>query len=343
MPTNPAYSRNWKPPALAGGVFTACSGMNIRRQLSKLLRRRFDGALGPDKPAWRKMKIKRFKNTHGYWPNLDQPRAFSEKLLVRILNQRDPFYPLYANKLMAPHFAQMLMGEKTNLYHAKRYKILHQVMCEDLHGLPEGYAIKGMYAAGRNILVFPGGPKPTVERLNQLNQVVREGHDSQNVLVPWPGIVIEELLLCRNGKVPDDLRFHCFAQPNGQPHVILQIDRTVDGAYRRSFYDASFKPLDFMVGPWSPPEVPFDRPDMFDEALTIAKRLSKGFDYIRVDLYDVNGRIYFGEFTPFNATANARFAPQEWDERLGALWEQSAVPYTNPQGPFVDEWSLGPS
>ena len=317
--------------------------MGIRRLISNLIRRQFDGALGPEKPAWRRMKIKRFHKTHGYKPNLEKPTTFSEKVLTRIMNQRDPFYPYYASKLMAPHFAQMQMGGSTDLCHAKRYKVLQRVTLDDLVGLPDGYAIKGMYGAGRNILVFPGEPMPTIERLNQLNHTIDEAYTSQNIRTPWPGLVIEQLLLCQDGNVPDDLRFHCFAQLDGKVKVILQIDRKVDGVFRRSFYDTSFKLLPFTVGPWDPPDVPFHRPGAFDKALSIAKILSRGFDYIRVDLYDVDGQIYFGEFTPFNATGNACFVPSEWDARIGALWNQSSTPYSNPQPPFVGDRPEGPS
>jgi hypothetical protein len=59
----------------------------------------------------------------------------------------------------------------------------------------------------------------------------------------------------------------------------------------------------------------------------IAKQLARGFDYIRVDLYLIGQKIYFGEITPFHRGGMSRISPDEWDLKLGAMWHQTTPCY----------------
>ena len=60
-------------------------------------------------------------------------------------------------------------------------------------------------------------------------------------------------------------------------------------------------------------------PNNLDEMIAIAEKLSRGLKFLRVDLYNVNGRIYFGELTFYPAAGLKAFTPEEWDARLGDL------------------------
>ena len=62
------------------------------------------------------------------------------------------------------------------------------------------------------------------------------------------------------------------------------------------------------------------RPDNLKEMITIAEKLATGFDHVRVDLYNSNGKIYFGEMTFTNGSGFEAIVPSEWDEKLGEYW-----------------------
>ena len=64
----------------------------------------------------------------------------------------------------------------------------------------------------------------------------------------------------------------------------------------------------------------FEKPINFDEMVSIAKQLCKGFDHVRVDLYNVNGHIYFGELTFTNGGGYEPIYPREMDYKLGRMW-----------------------
>jgi len=65
-----------------------------------------------------------------------------------------------------------------------------------------------------------------------------------------------------------------------------------------------------------------DLPDNFDKMIEIAKKLSKGTDFIRVDLYNVNGRVIFGELTNYPEAGTGRFYPPSWDKKFGSCWKR---------------------
>ena len=71
----------------------------------------------------------------------------------------------------------------------------------------------------------------------------------------------------------------------------------------------------------SPSEKPQTLPSNIEEMLDISKRISRQFSYMRVDLYTLNNRIYFGELTPFHQGAMQKFSDKTWDIKLGKMWD----------------------
>ena len=98
-----------------------------------------------------------------------------------------------------------------------------------------------------------------------------------------------------------------------------------------NWYDPHWKPLPFCYAEYPRgSEVPV--PAGLEEMLEIARRLSEGVDFVRVDLYYVDGRVYFGELTPYPACGLAPFSPPTADEWLGRFWTLPTAP-GSPPGP----------
>lgn len=128
-----------------------------------------------------------------------------------------------------------------------------------------------------------------------------------------PRVVIEDLISDGRDDGPLDYRMWCF----GGKVKLIQIDNAI-------------KTINPIYTPdWELTEVtcrtqdqrkPVPRPENLDQMIELAERLSRQFDFVRVDLYNVHGRIYFGEFT-FTPTAGVKsFDPAEWDLRVGEMW-----------------------
>lgn len=123
-------------------------------------------------------------------------------------------------------------------------------------------------------------------------------------------LVIEEFISFKS-EVPPDYKFFCL---NGRVELI-QIDLERFKDHKRNLYDRSFKPLD--VSLIYPQGSPVKKPALFDSALHIAENLSKQFDFIRVDLYVLDDRVYFGELTNFPENGLGSFEPWDFDIMLG--------------------------
>lgn len=127
-----------------------------------------------------------------------------------------------------------------------------------------------------------------------------------------PRIMIEEYLEDESdNKVLQDYKFWCF---NGHPQAIYLTVK--DKEIYENFYDMDFNVLNIDHGfPRRSPE--FSKPENFDEMKKIAAKLSEGIPFVRVDLYNIRGKIYFGEFTFFDWGGAHPFATIEQDLKIG--------------------------
>jgi len=97
--------------------------------------------------------------------------------------------------------------------------------------------------------------------------------------------------------------------------LFVATDRGIDDV-KFDFFDTEFNHLPFVQGhPWANREI--KKPLNFEKMIALAEVLSQGYPHIRVDLYDINGKIYFGELTFFHFSGNVPFEPDKWDYKIG--------------------------
>lgn len=132
-----------------------------------------------------------------------------------------------------------------------------------------------------------------------------------------PKILVEEYLE-EDGKPPKDYKFYCFS--GKVEYILIVYDRF--GLPRKKHFYRDFTPIDLWKGTEQYPG-PFSPPDNLDQMITLAEQLSAGFDFVRIDLYNIHGKIYFGEFTFYPAGGLARFVPRQWDFIFGEKWNLS--------------------
>ena len=110
-----------------------------------------------------------------------------------------------------------------------------------------------------------------------------------------------------------DYKFFCF---NGEPYLVQTIKNDKTSYETIDYFDMDWKLLKIKQN-FENSDVPLDKPANFEEMKALASKLSKGFPFVRVDLYSVDNKIYFSEFTFFSDAAYQRFYPDEWDLILG--------------------------
>ena len=109
-----------------------------------------------------------------------------------------------------------------------------------------------------------------------------------------------------------DYKFFCF---DGKVKMLfVATDRSVDTRF--DFFDRDFNHQPFIQGhPLA--SKPITKPENFEKMIEVAEKLSTGIPHVRVDLYNINGQVYFGEMTFFHFGGTVRFSPPEWDYKVG--------------------------
>jgi len=183
--------------------------------------------------------------------------------------------------------------------------------------LPQKCVAKTNHGSGYNVLIEqPIDRSVVVEELRRrLAQnyywVLREYH----YFKIQPRVLVEEFLEY-DGDWPLDYRIWCF---DGKPEVI-QVDN--HGHNINPFYDLNWNRLALHYRDLGITQE-IERPVNLGEMLSVAARLSEGLDFVRVDIYSIDGKIYFGEMTFMPAAGSFRLMPEDWENRLGKKWKYS--------------------
>jgi hypothetical protein len=183
--------------------------------------------------------------------------------------------------------------------------------------LPEHWVLKPNNGTG---LVHFGHGRPDIAALTAVTEKWSPSSQWED-LGEWayskarPLLIVEELLGVP-GSPPKDYKFFVFA---GEVAAV-QVDVSRFIVHKTRLYLPDWSPLDVVSGnePLAPVEPP---PANLEEMLAIARQIGRPFDFIRVDLYSIDGAAVFGEVTPYAAGGMDHFDPVSFDAELGAHWE----------------------
>lgn len=259
-----------------------------------------------------------YKRKLGRYPDLKNPLGFNEKMQWRKLYDRKPLYTLCVDKYRVRDMVQDKVGSQHLIP-------LLQVVYDPKHinfdTLPEKFVIKVNHGSGQNILVKDKTALNQLETIKMLKYWMRRNHyfvgrewQYKNIK---PVIIIEKLLEDDFGNSPVDYKFHCFNNKEGEK-MLIQVDLDRFRGHKRNFYDTEWKLQPFILEyPNYEEEVP--EPNRLRTMLSLVRKLSRGFDYIRVDLYNHGDEIYFGELTFHPESGFGNFDPPEFDTILGKM------------------------
>ncbi len=261
---------------------------------------------------------KRFKKIHSYELNLKNPKTFSEKIQYRKLRERNILYTLCADKHKVREYVEEKIGGD---YLIPLYGVFDRVTEEDINKLPKSFVIKANHGSGWLDIVFDKTKIDIFELILKCNGWMGMNSYYKTGEVHYrdipPKIIVEELIT-ENGRIPKDYKLHCFNNKKGFECVIAVVtDRDED--QKISYYDVHWNLLDLKYR-YKNAEL-IEKPENLDEIIKLSKKLSEDFNYVRVDLYSVNNKIYFGELTFTPSNGYGKINPYEWDLKLGEKWE----------------------
>lgn len=236
--------------------------------------------------------------------HLNPPITFNEKLQwLKLYNRRDE-YTAMVDKVEAKKVAASRIGEE---YIIPTLGIWDSVDDIDFDALPDKFVLKTTHGGGGNAIVLCRD-KSLLNRSavkNVLHRSLRKG-DSYRWLKEWPyknvrrRIIAEEMLEDEANEQIVDYKFYCF---HGKPYLVLVCFDRGHGKTKYYYFDRNwtFQRINTM-GQQAPMDFTLSKPKNIDEMFFLAEKLSAGEPFIRIDLYNVNGRIYFGEYTFYPAS-----------------------------------------
>jgi hypothetical protein len=270
-------------------------------------------------PAKLHVEIDHFKS-HGTFPDLRHPRTFNEKTAWRKLYDRDPRMPPLVDKIIAKE----LMGEKFGPdFIISTLATFESEKEVDFSALLYPCVVKANHGSGTNVFL-PRRPENEEKVRRQMGSYLRHRHELKSEELAYskvtPRLLVEPILEGgEHGLV--DYKFHTFA---GRVFAIqVDVDRYTD--HRRSFYDPNWTrmPVELL---YPKADYAIDPPLELKEMLHYAEKIGEGFSYVRVDLYEADGMVKFGEATFYHGAGLEVFKPREFDELFGAQWDLERSP-----------------
>lgn len=270
--------------------------------------------------GYRKEKRK-FRQSNGYELNLMNPLSYSEKVVWKKIYDRNPLLPVVTDKYRVREYLRYILGEKGAqdilvplLYVTDKPETI------PFDNLPEEYIIKPNHASGRHIII----EKSSVVNRRQIIVQCRKWLSKPYGLKAheWAyqrinrKIVVEKLLRDENGRLPNDYKFFIF---HGKCDLIIVVyERFVDKSV--SYYTPEWELLDIRD---KDKQATYRqrRPENLDSMISLAELLGAHFDAVRVDLYLINKKIYFGELTNYSLSGRSGLAPRSYDYELGSKWK----------------------
>ncbi len=251
---------------------------------------------------------------HAYWANIKDPKTFNEKILHLKVYGDYGGYERYVDKEMVKQYVASVIGES---YVIPTYAVFSESKDFDPDALRFPCILKPTHASSRVIIlnnkndVNTNQLRNTMKKWLQGNLYDTSGEKQYKNLTPK--VIAEQLLVPTNGELLD-YKFFCF---DGEPHLIqVDIGRRVN--HTRAIYDTNWVKQPFTIKyPLYEGEVP--KPNVLTEMLELARKLSAGFSFARVDLYHFDNKIYFGELTFHHESGYGPFSTYEDDLQVGNL------------------------
>ena len=247
--------------------------------------------------------------------NLKDPKRYTEKIQWYKLYYRNPVMMECVDKYgVRKYIEKKGLGNILN----QLYQVVDRPEEINFDQLPDKFVIKTTNGSGTNILVKEKKTLNIAETKKKLNDFLNMAEASAGREWAYGGsskkIIVEELLEDNSNKDKgiSDYKFLCF---NGKPvYVVYDKDRFSD--HKRNFYDVNWNYVkvdsDFPCF-----EDSVKKPENYEKMVEIASVLSRDFPAVRVDLYNIEGKIYFGELTFYPWSGYVQYTPDSFDFELG--------------------------
>lgn len=249
--------------------------------------------------------------------DLNNPQTYSEKLQWLKIHDRKPLYTTMVDKIEAKKYVASIIGEEYIIPTIAEYDSVEDIEWEKL---PNQFVLKCTHDSGGIVVCKDKQTLDKNKAIKKLKACLKKTYYYENREWPYKDckhrIICEQYMVDESGYELKDYKWFCFdgnvkalfiATDRGNPNEETKFD----------FFDENFCHLPIKNGhPNASKEI--NKPIGFNKMKEFASILSTGFPHLRVDFYDINGKIYFGELTFFHWSGLMPFQPEEWDVKFGS-------------------------
>ena len=242
-----------------------------------------------------------------------EPETFNQKIQFRKLYDNNPLYSVCADKYGVREYVKEKVGEE---YLIPIYLITDKLTEEQWEKLPNSFVIKPTHDNGTVRIVKDKKNADRDRIIKYMNMALELDYGKfslESFYSNIPRKIIVEKYLKDN---IEDYKFNCF---NSGEIVLERVSKAREISNMYNPY--TWEKLNFTTGNIVDTK-DYEKPKNLDKMIEIAKKLSEDFDYLRVDLYNVDGKIYVGELTLCESSGFGKFTDETWDYKFGSYWNQ---------------------
>lgn len=248
--------------------------------------------------------------------HLQSPRTFNEKLQWLKLHDRNPLYTGMVDKVEAKEIAAGKIGRQHIIPTLGVWDSFDQI---DFASLPQQFVLKCSHDSGGLVIVKNKADLDMRSAKKKINRSLRRNYYWQSREWPYKNVkprILAEAYVGSNGEDLRDYKFFCF---NGEPkYLFVASDRNTPGEeVKFDYFDMDFNKLNMKQCAHPNSNYCLQKPASFEEMICLAKILSRGIPQVRIDFYEVNGQVLFGEFTFFHHGGFVPFEPDHIDFEWG--------------------------
>ena len=247
--------------------------------------------------------------------NLNDPKTFNEKLQWLKIHNRKPEYTTMVDKYAVKQYVADRIGEQ---YIIPTLGVWEHFDDIDFDNLPKQFVLKCTHDSGGIVICRDKSKLDKKTAKKKLEYYLKRKYYYIHREWPYknvkPRIIAEKYMTNGDGEDLNDYKLMCF---NGKVKTTFVCsDRFSKDGLKVTFYDTDWRRMPFERHyPTSKTEI--DKPQTYEEMVILAEKLAFGIPFVRVDFYEINGNIYFGELTFFPGSGYEEFTPEEWDKTLG--------------------------
>lgn len=255
--------------------------------------------------------------------NLEKPVTFNEKMQWLKIHDRKDIYTTMVDKYEAKKYVADRIGKEHIIPTLGLYNKFDDI---DFDKLPSQFVIKCTHDSGGLVICKDKNKFDRRLAKKKIKKSLRKNYYYTHREWPYknvkPRIIVEKYMENKKDGELRDYKLFCF---DGKFKVMfIATNRQGVGDTYFDFFDNKFKHLLFTNGHPNAPVLPH-KPENFDEMIDLAEKLSQNIPQVRVDFYDIDGKLYFGEMTFFHWSGFVPFEPEKWDKKLGDLIDLNKI------------------